>query len=328
MENHINPTFLSINSPANHGRGFNTTNLKLKNLSDLAKLINTPVWFINKLIQTRQKRYNFWNYPKKSGGIRTLSRPDAELRFVQEKIYQNILRFVPLPEYIHSQIGHSHVQHAVSHQGKPLVLLFDIADFFPSISTRMVKNALTHAGFTEIVAKKIANLCTLSNKSTSHGFLPQGTSTSPALATLVATSLDHRLWKLSSKNNWIYTRFADDIAISGGLGLRRAKKLILNIINSSNFKVRESKTEEIIPGRRNKIVGLQLYGKNITPPREYYKLLRSMIHHLQTNKIRGKARLKLRKSIQSRLSYGLYVEKISNTKQGKFFRLAQAITIA
>ncbi|MBU0706987.1 hypothetical protein KKG41_01305 [Patescibacteria group bacterium] len=133
----------------------------------MSNLIKTPVSVIRELIKVRQNLYRLKVEKKKDGSDRILHIPSPELKTTQKKINRNISNFLKLPSYIHSQSGHSHVHHAMSHIGRPMVYVFDIEDFFPSITGRMLKKILMKHGMSEIVANSITKLCTYS------GF-PQG----------------------------------------------------------------------------------------------------------------------------------------------------------
>jgi RNA-directed DNA polymerase len=54
-----------------------------------------------------------------------------------------------------------------------------------------------------------------------HPHLPQGAPTSPALANLMGYRLDRRLSGLANSADAVYTRYADDLAFSGGAAFNR-----------------------------------------------------------------------------------------------------------
>jgi Reverse transcriptase (RNA-dependent DNA polymerase) len=47
-----------------------------------------------------------------------------------------------------------------------------------------------------------------------RGFLPQGSPTSPMLSNLAMVDIDNELGQLSRSNNFIYTRYSDDLVFS------------------------------------------------------------------------------------------------------------------
>jgi RNA-directed DNA polymerase len=76
--------------------------------------------------------------------------------------------------------------------------------------------------------------------------LPQGAPTSAALANLAAFGLDRRLAGLASRLGARYTRYADDLALSGGRELKgRASRIgsfVAEIARDEGFRVNPAKT--------------------------------------------------------------------------------------
>ena len=83
--------------------------------------------------------------------------------------------------------------------------------------------------------------------------LPQGAGTSPGLSNQVARRLDRRLAGLVNRMGLIYTRDADDLALSGDENLKDRIGYLLarvrHIAQDEGFRVNEKKTRVL---RRDK----------------------------------------------------------------------------
>lgn len=103
----------------------------------------------------------------------------------------------------------STLDNAARHLGQPLLLRLDIENFFPTISVGRVQEVLA--------TLKIQLPCrdALSRVLCFTGFLVPGLSASPLLANLATRGLDKRLTEIANSFGARYTRYADDIAISG-----------------------------------------------------------------------------------------------------------------
>jgi retron-type reverse transcriptase len=90
--------------------------------------------------------------------------------------------------------------------------------------------------------------------------LPQGAPTSPALANLFAYRIDCRLSGLAQSASAVYTRYADDLAFSGGENFERAITRFAphaaSILNQGGFIVHHRKTRVMKQGVRQYLAGL------------------------------------------------------------------------
>src|SRR5262249_14468344 len=128
--------------------------------------------------------------------------------------------------------------------GRRVVLRFDLRDFFPSVRRSRVHALFATAGYPRAVARLLTGLCTnvvpddvwrtapgprcgtpwVERRRYRPPHLPQGAPTSPALANLCAYRLDCRLSSLAESVGAAYTRYADDLAFSGGEELERSAR--------------------------------------------------------------------------------------------------------
>ena len=144
--------------------------------------------------------------------------------------------------------------------------------------------------------------------------LPQGSPTSPALANLVAFTLDRRLTDYAARAGWRYTRYADDLTFSlpgGSTGGARAGRAALRLaeavtgmVASAGFRVNEAKTRIRGAHQRQLVTGLVVNAFAAVPRTEYDRL-RAVLHRCVTDGPAAQAddHLRFREHLQGRISY-------------------------
>jgi RNA-directed DNA polymerase len=196
------------------------------------------------------------------------------------------------------------------HVGQSCVIRLDLQDFFTSLTRARVRAILLTAGYPESVAEILANLLTHStpadvlrtcpvklNRETSDRFrqrhLPQGASTSPALANLCAFRLDCRLAGLAESLNVNYTRYADDLVFSGDFkGVRAAERFhvtVCRIALEEGFVVNTRKTRIMRRSVSQRAAGLVLNEKQ-NVPRKNYDNLKAILHNCVTQGVASQTR--------------------------------------
>jgi RNA-directed DNA polymerase len=232
---------------------------------------------IRAVIEERSRFYRIKRRPKRRGGFRIIHVPRAPLRPVQKWIFRSILRGFKPSSAAHGFVSRrSIVTNGVQHQGRRIVMCVDIEDFFPSIKFRTVRKGFQRLGYPYSVAVDLANLCTL------KGALPQGTSTSPALANLACIDLDKRLTGLARSLNHTYSRYADDLVFSSDDDrLPSILPFLREILAEEGFKLAEHKTH-ISRAHQRQIVNGIVVNERLSLPREHVRKLRAALHRKQT----------------------------------------------
>ncbi len=233
---------------------------------------------------------------------RLLEIPVPALKRIQRKILDEIVAQIPLHESAHGfRAGRSITTNAAPHCGKPVVLRFDLRDFFPSVSAARVFRVFRTFGYPETVARLLTGLCTTrlpadiwgarpnpavdgSDHSVWQRFaarhLPQGAPTSPALANLAAFRLDRRLAKLAARVGANYTRYADDLTLSGGEDLaRKAKRFatfVAVIVLEEGFTLNYRKTRLMRRGERQQVAGV-VVNAHPNVPRDEFDVLKAIL---------------------------------------------------
>ncbi len=158
-----------------------------------------------------QSFYRIFEIPKKSGGLRKICTPHKSLKSVQRWILENILYRIKISNAATGfVVNKSIVNHLKPHAGSGRnVWLTDFKDFFPSIKKKRVIGLFRSLGYNNEVSLMLGSLCCL------DGCLPQGAPTSPTISNIIAREFDESLLKFFGRKNLIYTRYADDICVSG-----------------------------------------------------------------------------------------------------------------
>jgi retron-type reverse transcriptase len=217
--------------------------------------------------------YVHFSVPKKSGGTRVLSAPHNKLATAQKWILDNILAKVPVEPPAHGfQPGRSTVTNASAHVGRRVVLNMDLENFFPTITFPRVRSVFYRLGFSPAAATILALLCTECPRkqvtydgkpywvATGPRGLPQGACTSPALSNQVVRRLDKRLAGLAKKLGLAYTRYADDLTISGDEALQTRVGYVMarvrHIAEDEGFAVNDKKSRVLRRNAAQRVTGL------------------------------------------------------------------------
>ncbi len=243
--------------------------------------------------------YETFNIPKRRGGTRTISAPNAALKAAQRRILRLLLAELEAhPAATGFEKRQSIVTHARLHAFKPIVIKLDIKDFFGSTSAKRVHAYFRHIGWNEEAAKLLTRLTTHNNA------LPQGAPTSPRLANLVNYRMDARIDALMAgdrdtirvnpetgqriatpaRRYGYYSRYADDITLSFPHEGHHANEFIQGvkmIVVDEGYVLHTKKKLRVMRGHdRQQVTGL-VVNKGVRLPRDTRRWLRAVEHHIR-----------------------------------------------
>jgi len=212
--------------------------------------------------------------PKKTRGYRELSVPIAKLKYLQKWILKNILSEIPVSQYVTGfEKRKSIVENAKKHLNKTCVINLDLKDFFPSITESKVYSIFYCLGYSRELSYIFTTLCTYKKG------IPQGAPTSPKLSNLCCKYLDKRIGEVCKKYDAVYSRYADDITISGNKYIKSIVEPVRKIIEDEKFKLNDNKTRILLKGQRQEVTGLNLNSGVVTVPKKYKKQLQKEIYY-------------------------------------------------
>ncbi|UDB46120.1 retron St85 family RNA-directed DNA polymerase [Bacillus safensis] len=244
-------------------------------IQHLRRLLRITKSDFKRLYYAKKNQYKTVEIPKNNGtGSRLLSIPSIDLKYIQRWILDNILYKVEINNLaIGFAKGKSVVVNASYHIKQEYVLKMDIKDFFPNITANRVFGLFKSLGYSSSVAITLTNLCTYNDS------LPQGAPTSPYISNLICRKLDSRLKNLCQKRNLNFSRYADDITISGGKKVKNTIPCVEKILEEEGFNVNEQKTRIIFKSKRQQVTGI-VVNEKLSVPKSIYKNLRQEIYYM------------------------------------------------
>jgi hypothetical protein len=181
--------------------------------------------------------------------------------------------------------------------------LLDLKDFFPTVTYPRVKGIFKGLGYSEAATTLLALLCTepdvdeaqLDNETwfiaNGERHLPQGAPTSPALTNILCRRLDARLYGLTTKLVFVYTRYADDLTFSatgeGTRNVNKLKSLVHQIVENEDFHVHPDKTRVMRKGSRKEVTGIIVNDKPAVD-RPTLRKFRALLYQIEKDGLTGK----------------------------------------
>ena len=250
------------------------------------------------------RHYHYRVLAKTSDSVRLIEVPKRRLKEIQRRILAEILDQIPPHSAAHGFVkGRSIRTFVAPHVGQRAVLKMDLRDFFPSVSGARVQAFFRAAGYPETVADLLGGICTNAVPSEiwrtletgldpikireardlyARPHLPQGAPTSPGLANVCAYRIDCRLIGLARSAGASYTRYADDLAFSGGEEFERCVERFAAhaaaVLIEEGFSVHHRKTRIMRQGVRQRLAGL-VANERVNIVRADFDRLKAMLNN-------------------------------------------------
>lgn len=204
----------------------------------LCYLLDIPQEKLRSFMDNEYLNYRSFEIPKKSGSMRSIEAPIESLKTIQRWILDNILCNVSISDHTFGfRKEKSILDNAIIHKGQECVINVDIVDFFNAIKGAEVYKIYRYLGYT----KQVSSILTM--LSIKDDSLPQGAPTSPYLSNISCKKMDKRLSKLAQSIGANYSRYADDITLSGSIHIKNYLGTIKKIIENEGFQINKKKYE-------------------------------------------------------------------------------------
>jgi RNA-directed DNA polymerase len=218
--------------------------LRIGQVKHLARHLGVDVKTLEKVVETPER----WciekelHDPAKPTKIRRVLDIGGPLRRLQTRMLRDILLPVlPVSHFNHGGVRGRHIKTNIEpHLDSTFVFTTDISNFYPSIShVRVYRLFCETFQCTPDVARICTKLCTYRHH------LALGLITSPILADQTMSHVDQRIGAACEKAQLVYTRYVDDITISGPYDLAKSgvPDLVQRILEEHGFLVKAEKTQ-------------------------------------------------------------------------------------
>lgn len=247
----------------------------------------------------RPSLYHTFYIPKRTGGLRRIDEPNYQLMEALrelKRIFEHdfgALYHTSAFAYIR---GRSTISSVRNHQRNDShwFCKLDFSNFFGSTSPGFLFNMVSRIyPFSEVVnviqgrteLMQALSLCFLNNG------LPQGTPISPTLTNLMMIPIDYKLFNTFRKDQKVYTRYADDLLISGkkSFSAQETEAFIKDVLAEFNapFSINRDKTRYGSRAGSNWNLGVMLNKDNqITIGHARKKQFHAMINNYAQDKLR------------------------------------------
>jgi len=249
----------------------------MKTFEIFSKEIGLNMQMLDNYITFADKYYNTYYISKKNKSKkRKIDSPSKGLKGIQRWVLKNYFNNLPVAKRANGFIsGRGIKRNAKYHIDKQFLLMIDIKDFSPSISQKMVYEALAKHFEDRELTLKLSKLCTYTRK------LPQGAPTSPLLSNIVFKEIDEQISSFCNTKLVVYSRYADDLVFSSETKntLSEVYAFVNNIFSKYPFNINHSKTRYLSRKGAMKVTGININEGRLTVSKEIKRNMRSMFYN-------------------------------------------------
>ena len=257
------------------------------------------------LIDTAPFRYKIHWIEKRGGrGKRLIAQPTREIKYLQRKLIVQEFSGVELsPAAVGYREGRSILNHAAPHGNSRYLLKLDFKDFFPSLDEYAIRTIVSRDfGFSETELQIVLRLLCRHEPERRRLELSIGAPSSPFMSNYLMREFDAEVLSYCRERRAVYTRYADDIAISTNIprnldSIERDVRGILERLPYLGLRFNEEKKVNVSKKRRRTLVGLTLGNDGkVSIGRDEKRRLRAALFQLSrgeappegTERIRGR----------------------------------------
>ena len=235
----------------------------LKNLALAMGLTLEELWELSRNPNAYYREFDMEVRGKKRHLVEAIGR----LKKVQRRILDELLQRLPRQDCSFGvSKGRSIKDNARVHAKSKYLVKLDIKDFYPSLRSQWVYDFFISQDCSPDVAHILTALTTRNHS------VPLGTATSPMLADQIVRPIDTRISGMARRACLKYTRYVDDMTLSGVFPLERIARTATKVLRQAGFKVKREKLvfyRALIQGEERIVTGVSIRDGKISAPVDY-----------------------------------------------------------
>jgi len=243
---------------------------------------------------------------QKKGKTRLVFSTSDKLKMIQLAILNKLLSKIQINPSAHGAVKKkSPKTNALIHCGQRFVLCLDLKSCYPNIHSSRVRRLFEEKlGCSPSVSRVLTRLTTF------NYHLAQGFHTSSAILNIICIDLDNNIEKYLANKNLFYTRYIDDITISGPFISQNTTIMIKEIVVKNGLVLNFLKEKFSNGNQAISVTGINISGRLPKVPRTYKRKLRAAEDQIQNNKQSRNPvdTAKQIKSIEGRKNYIKHIE--------------------
>lgn len=256
--------------------------------AELREALGVSAAQLNRLILRAPHTYKVYTIPKRTGGLRTIAQPAKETKFLQYWLIKNLFHRLPIHGCAMAYRPDASIRrNAEAHMHNSYLAKFDFKNFFTSIkSEALVSHFSIHLRkhLAESDINDVARICCIKPERGGGLCLSIGAPSSPILSNSIMFEFDKAVSAWCRKLNFVYTRYADDLAFSTTTKdvcdtIEPAIRRIVRSLEYPRLTFNNQKTTFVSKKHQRRITGLIIANdETISLGRDRKRFISSLIH--------------------------------------------------
>lgn len=235
--------------------------------------------YITAVARTSSRFYRHYQIDKKKGGKRDIWQPSPALKTLQYWMVHHVIRRLPVSQHATAYgKGCSIKQNAGAHVGARHILRLDIKDFFPSITHGMLVNHIKTTTLPKELGLEADDYDLISGVCFRKGSLAIGSVCAPSIANTIMYPFDEDMGRYSEDRKLRYTRYADDLVLSGQDMIRPGIVSEVGALLPPQLRLNPRKTAFMGRGDRQMVTGLLLNSGTVSVGHRRHDEIKKMLY--------------------------------------------------
>lgn len=243
---------------------------------------------LNRLILRAPHTYKVYTIPKRTGGRRTIAQPARETKFLQYWLIKNVFSRLPVHACAMAYRPDSSIRrNAEAHMHNSYLAKFDFKNFFTSIKidalvlhfSKYLSEYLSESDISDV-----ARISCIKPEGGGKMCLSIGAPSSPILSNSIMFEFDTTVFDWCQKNDFVYTRYADDLAFSTSekdvcSTIEVAVRRVVRSLEHPRLMFNNKKTTLVSKKHQRRVTGLIIANdETISLGRDRKRSISSLIH--------------------------------------------------